>query len=159
MDNILSTETVINESQLEWLLKNEKFGFYVGGRGGGKMASMIGGYHRLEEDNDIHFLYKTSWDGRKVSDLTSSHIINILLLLEREASRNKTSFEMYLLDFKEDELIKTKHNLIDIAKLSITEWLESLPIYKALITELEARNLKEYFEIVKTRKESENETR
>lgn len=123
------------------------------------MASMVGGYHRLEDVNDVHFLYKTAWDGRNVSDLTSSHIINILLLLEREAHKNKTAFEMYLLDFKEDELIKTKYNLIDIAKLSITEWLESLPIYKALIAELETRNLKEYFEIVKARKESENETR
>lgn len=123
------------------------------------MASMVGGYHRLEDVNDVHFLYKTTWDGRNVSDLTSSHIINILLLLEREASKNKTAFEMYLLDFKEDELIKTKYSLIDIAKLSITEWLESLPIYKALIAELETRNLKEYFEIVKARKESENETK
>ena len=133
--------------------------FYVGERGGGKMASMVGGYHRLEDVNDVHFLYKTTWNGRNVSDLTSSHIINILLLLEREASKNKTAFEMYLLDFKEDELIKTKYSLIDIAKLSITEWLESLPIYKALIAELETRNLKEYFEIVKARKESENETK
>lgn len=123
------------------------------------MASIVGGYNRLEDVNDVHFLYKTTWDGKNVSDLTSSHIINILLLLEREASKNKTAFEMYLLDFKEDELIKTKYSLIDIAKLSITEWLESLPIYKALIAELETRNLKEYFEIVKARKESENETK
>lgn len=133
----------------------DRFEFLVGGRGCGRMAMM-----RYDEDFDnvdVHILYKTTWSGKEVSTLTSSHIINILLKLEREVLKNKTAFEIYLLDFKEDELIKTKYDLLEIAKMSPKDWLESLPIYKKLMEELSSRNLKAYYDIVKARKETENE--
>ena len=134
---------------------DDKFEMKVGGRGCERMAMMR--YNEDFENTDIHILYKTTWGGSKVSDLTSSHIINILLKLERDVLKNKTSFEMYLLDFKEDELVKAKYDLLEIAKMSPKDWLESLPIWKELTKELESRNLKAYYDIVKARKENEND--
>lgn len=134
---------------------DEKFEIKIGGRGCGRMAKMT--YDGEYDNVDIHLLYKTTWGGTKMSDLSSSHIINILLKLERDVLRNKTAFEIYLVDLKEDAFTKPKYDLMEIAKMSPKDWLESLPVYKELIKELEARNLKDYYEVVKARKETENE--
>lgn len=104
-----------------------------------------------DEDRDIYFLYKETWDGKEVSQLENSHLINILLKLEREMYKNKTTFELFVLDHSSDTLLKPIYDITELAKMEPKAWLEETPIWKSLNAELEKRNLKEYYQIISAR--------
>lgn len=110
-----------------------------------------------DEDRDIYFLYKETCDGKEVSQLENSHLINILLKLEREMYKNKTTFELFVLDHSSDTLLKPIYDITELAKMEPKAWLEETPIWKSLNAELEKRNLKEYYQIVSAREAAARE--
>jgi hypothetical protein len=110
-----------------------------------------------DRDRDIYFLYKETWDGKEVSDLENSHLVNILLKLERDVYKNKTSFELFVLDHSSDKLLRPIYDITELAKMEPRAWLEETPIWKSLNAELEKRNLKEYYEVVSAREAAARE--
>lgn len=112
---------------------------------------------RMDEEKDIYFLYKETWDGKEVSDLENSHLVNILLKLERDVCKNKTAFELFVLDHSSDKLLKPIYDITELAKMEPRAWLEETPIWKTLNAELEKRNLKEYYEVVSAREAAARE--
>lgn len=111
------------------------------------------------EENDVYFLYKETWDGREAKELENSHLINILLKLEREMYKNKTTFELFVLDHSSDKLLKPIYEITELAKMEPKTWLEETPIWKVLTTELKKRGLEEYYKIVSAREEAAREKR
>ena len=50
-------------------------------------------YNREDTDRDIHFLFETNtWNGNKIKDMTSSHIINSALMLLKRATEFKLNY-------------------------------------------------------------------
>lgn len=143
---ILAQETIIEPT---WLM-------------GGRARSLTRGgeeeMNRYDDENrDVYFLYKETWDGREVSELDNSHLINILLKLEREVYKNKTAFELFVLDHSSDKLLKPIYEITELAKMEPKAWLEETPIWKSLNAELEKRNLGEYYKIVSAREAAARE--
>jgi len=115
---------------------------------------------RMDENRDVYFLYKETWDGKEISELENSHLINILLKLEREVCKNKTAFELFVLDHSSDKLLKPIYEITELAKMEPKAWLEETPIWRVLNAELKKRKLEEYYKIVSAReatKEREGE--
>lgn len=142
---ILAQETIIEPTWFTDII-NER-------RGGEDMNR----YDDEDRDRDVYFLYKETWDGREVSELDNSHLINILLKLEREMYRNKTAFELFVLDHSSDTLLKPIYEITELAKMEPRAWLEETPIWKSLNSELEKRNLGEYYKIVSAREAAARE--
>ena len=140
---ILAQETIIEPT------------WFTGGRNERRGGENMNRYD--DEDKDVYFLYKETWDGREVSELDNSHLINILLKLEREMYRNKTAFELFVLDHSSDTLLKPIYEITKLAKMEPRAWLEETPIWKSLNAELEKRNLGEYYKIVSAREAAARE--
>lgn len=105
-----------------------------------------------EESKDIHFLFdRTKWCGRKIKDMTSSHIINTLLMLQRRSQEFKIQYELFVIDNMNNDLLIPKDNIDDLAKKDPGSWIIETPIYIALMEELEARGLENYFDTVMLR--------
>jgi len=110
------------------------------------------------EDKNIYFLFdKEKWDGRKIEDMASSHIINTLLMLKRRASEFKLNYELFVIDHMDDRLLIPKDNINKLAPRPANDWIIETPIYVALVEELEKRKLADYWDLVLERKEKEGE--
>ncbi len=100
-------------------------------------------------DRDIHFLFEDKkWNGLKIEDMTNSHIINTLLMLERRATEFKQNYELFVIDNMNNKLLVPKDNIKTLAKRPAEDWIIETPIYIALMEELEKRGLSEYFDII-----------
>lgn len=114
-----------------------------------------------EDNKDIHFLFETdNWNGKKIKDMTSSHIINSVLLLLRKATDFKLNYELFVIDNSNNKLLKPVDNIDDLAVMEAKTWIKTTPIFIAFLKELGTRKLLSYFEIVLARTEKEiNETK
>ena len=123
--------------------------FLVGGRRCNRMSMMRPEY---EDENEIHFLFNSEkWNGTAVKDMTSSHIINTLLMLNRKASEFKLKYELFVIDNSGNGLLVPRDNIDDLAKMCPIDWMTSTPIYLALIGELDNRKLLNYYNTVQER--------
>lgn len=100
-------------------------------------------------DRDIHFLFdKQKWGNQKIEDMTSSHIINTLLMLKRRASEFKLNYELFIIDKMNNDLLVPKDDINKLAPRPANDWIIETPIYVALLEELEKRKLADYFDLV-----------
>lgn len=105
-----------------------------------------------DRNSDIHFLFETDqWNGSKIGDMTSSHIINTLLMLQRRCGEFKLNYELFVIDNMNNTLLVPKDNIKDLAKKDAESWIIETPIYIALMEELEKRKLDDYFDTVMER--------
>lgn len=103
-------------------------------------------------DNDIHFLFEEEkWNGSRIDKMTSSHIINTLLMLRRRASEFKLNYELFVIDNMNNTLLVPKDDITDLSKKDALSWIIETPIYIALLEELECRGLEDYFDMVISR--------
>lgn len=110
-------------------------------------------------DRDIHFLFETDkWNNNKITEMTSSHIINSALMLLKKASEFKLNYELFIIDNSNDRLLTPKDKIETIAELEPVTWIKTTPIFIALTKELANRKLLKYFEIVLDRFEGEKGT-
>lgn len=118
----------------------------------------INRYNREDTDRDIHFLFETdNWNGNKIEDMTSSHIINSALMLLKRANEFKLNYELFVIDNSDNKLLVPKDNIEDLAKLDATNWIKTTPIFIAFTKELAKRKLLSYFDIVLSRLETGTE--
>lgn len=104
------------------------------------------------EYEDIHFLFETEkWNGTKLNNMTSSHIINTLLMLQRRCNEFKLNYELFVIDNMNNNLLIPKDNIDTLAKKDAESWIIETPIYIALMEELEKRGLEKYFDTVMER--------
>lgn len=116
-------------------------------------------YNREDTDRDIHFLFETNtWNGNKIKDMTSSHIINSALMLLKRATEFKLNYELFVIDNTNGKLLVPKDNIEDLAKLDANTWIKTTPIFVAFTKELAERKLLSYFDIVLSRLETNNGT-
>lgn len=116
-------------------------------------------YTREDTDRDIHFLFETdTWNGNKIKDMTSSHIINSALMLLKRATEFKLNYELFVIDNTGNKLLVPKDNIEDLAKLDDTTWVKTTPIFVAFTKELAERKLLSYFDIVLNRMETNKGT-
>lgn len=109
-------------------------------------------YNREDTSKDIHFLFETdNWNGTPIKEMTSSHIINTILMLLKRANEFKLKHELFVIDNMNGKLLVPKDNIEDLAKLDAKEWIKNTPVMMAFIKELDARSLLSYFEIVSSR--------
>lgn len=105
-----------------------------------------------DRDRDIHFLFETEkWNGTKLSNMTSSHIINTLLMLQRRCNEFKLNYELFVIDNMNNTLLVPKDNIDTLSKKDAESWIIETPIYIALMEELEKRGLEKYFDTVMER--------
>lgn len=105
-----------------------------------------------DRDRDIHFLFETEkWNGTKLNNMTSSHIINTLLMLQRRCNEFKLNYELFVIDNMNNNLLIPKDNIDTLAKKDAESWIIETPIYIALMEELEKRGLEKYFDTVMER--------
>lgn len=105
-----------------------------------------------ENKNDIYFLFETEeWNGSKIESMTSSHIINTLIMLQRRCNEFKTNYELFVIDNMDNKLLVPKDNIETLAKKDAESWIIETPIYIALMEELEKRGLEKYFDIIMER--------
>ena len=105
-----------------------------------------------EEKKDIYFLFeKDQWNGTKLENMTSSHIINTLLMLQRRANEFKLQYELFVIDNMNNTLLVPKDDIDILAKKDAESWIIETPIYIALMEELENRGLEKYFDKVMER--------
>jgi len=106
-------------------------------------------------DKDIHFLFETdNWNGNKIKDMTSSHIINSALMLIKKATEFKLNYELFIIDNSDNKLLVPKDNIEKIAELDAITWIKTTPIFIAFTKELAIRKLLQYFEITLNRLET-----
>lgn len=116
-------------------------------------------YNREDTDRDIHFLFETdTWNGNKIKDMTSSHIINSALMLLKRATEFKLNYELFVIDNTGNKLLVPKDNIEDLAKLDANTWIKTTPVFVAFTKELAERKLLSYFDIVLGRLETEKGT-
>ena len=155
---LLSTHTVLDWEHYQKYVEaiydtDKKFEMKVGERGCGKMSMMR---EYCEDNKDIHFLFDgNNWDERRIDKMTSSHIINTLLMLRRRANEFKLNYELFVIDHSNDKLLVPKDNINDLAKKDSLDWMIETPVYIGLLEELEKRNLADYFDVVLERSEKE----
>lgn len=89
--------------------------------------------------------------------MTSSHIINTLLMLQRRCGEFKLNYELFVIDNMNNTLLVPKDNIKDLAKKDAESWIIETPIYIALMEELEKRKLDDYFDTVMERMLISNE--
>lgn len=110
------------------------------------------------EEESPYFLYEDNWRTKDISSMDDGHLINTVMMLEKRAMEYKEQFEIYLLGTRRSHpVLEPKFDLMEIARMDEKTWLESTPIYKKLIEELNKRDLGEYLTIVKERKAKEAE--
>lgn len=110
------------------------------------------------KERDIYFLFnKEMWCNRKIEDMSSSHIINTLLMLKRRASEFKLNYELFVIDNMNNDLLVPKDDINKLAPRPATDWVIETPIYTALLEELEKRKLADYFDLVVERIKKEEE--
>lgn len=110
----------------------------------------------IDESKDIHFLFdKQKWCDKRISDMTSSHIINTLLMLRRRANEFKLNYELFVIDNMNNNLLVPKDDINRLAPRPANDWIIETPIYVALLEEIEKRKLDDYFDLVieRTKKE------
>lgn len=127
-------------------------------RGGYTIQHWMGGERPMAEEyeyidesknRDIHFLFdKEKWCGRKIEDMTSSHIINTLLMLRRRTNEFKLNYELFVIDNMNNDLLVPKDDINKLAPRPANDWIIETPIYVALLEELEKRKLADYFDLV-----------
>lgn len=107
--------------------------------------------NELESEIDNFYLFESDWNGNAIKDLKSSHLINILLKLERDAEKIKLSYVLYLLD--NNYLNNIAENIFkETIKMDSLEWVTSTPIYKIIKYELKRRRVWKYFIDIKNNK-------
>lgn len=146
--SILSNNTVISKEDYE----RHILGIFDEG-GEEDMSSMCRNeYGEYEESKDIHFLFETEkWNGTRIENMESSHIINTLLMLNRRANQFKLNYELFVIDHSKDKLLVPRDNIDELAKKCPIEWITGTPIYLALIAELDKRGLLNYYNTVQER--------
>ena len=154
--DILSAKTVISKEFYDrhvlgiFNTDNDRHEFLVGGRGCNKMARMMD-YSECEELS-VSFLFdKDKWNGNKIGNMTSSHIINTLLMLNRKSNKFKLDYEMFVIDNMNNDMLVPKDDINELSKMCPIEWIVSTPVYGALIAELDNRGLLEYYNNVQER--------
>lgn len=109
-----------------------------------------------EDSRDIHFLFETdNWNGKKIKDMTSSHIINSALMLIKRATEFKLNYELFVIDHSNDKLLKPITDIDTLANMDASVWIKTTPIFIAFLKELGIRGLLSYFDIVLNRMETE----
>ena len=112
------------------------------------------GYIDDSKDRDIHFIFEEhNWNGRKIEDMQSSHIINTLLMLRRRATEFKLNYELFIIDNMHNELLVPKDEINIVSQMDADSWIIETPIYLSLLEELEDRGLADYFDTVVERVE------
>jgi len=98
---------------------------------------------------DISTLFETeSWNYNKIKDMKSSHIINTLLMLRRNAEDYKRQYEYFLIDNRDGKMLTTIDDIGRIAKREAQEWIVEVPVFKSLLEELKNRQLDGYYDIL-----------
>lgn len=109
-----------------------------------------------EDNKDIHFLFETkTWNGKSISDMSSSHIINSALMLLRKSTTFKLNYELFVIDHSNDNLLRPVDSIEELATMDARTWIKTTPIFIAFLKELGTRKLLSYFEIVLDRTEKE----
>lgn len=126
------------------------------------MSSLnYGGFVRYTAHrNIVDKLYDNeSWDGEDIEDMSDGDLIKTVAELRKGAQESKSDLEYYFLNNKKEvtrykKLFRTKMDFVlDLMKTDTIEWLEDLPVYNALITEIEKRKLTDYLNVVLEREE------
>lgn len=127
--------------------------------GGENMAIRMNDYGEYCDDNkDIHFLFeKECWNGSKIKNMTSSHIINTLSMLLRKSEQLKQNYELFIIDNMNNTMLVPKDSINELVKKNAFDWIVSTPVYLALLSELGNRGLLAYYDIVKSRLDERGE--
>ena len=105
------------------------------------------------ENEEIKFIYSDKWNGYSLQEMTNSHLINSIMKLWKERYNWKNKMEVFVLDNTNNELLHPVISLEELARISADDWIETTPLYQALLLEVEKRNLFNYYIIVKDRYE------
>lgn len=101
-----------------------------------------------------------NYNGEKIEKMKNSVLIKNLIGLRKNALNKKSELECYFMDNKKEvtkykKLFKSKKDFLsDLIKTDTIEWLEDLPVYNALITEIEKRKLTDYLNIILEREDN-----
>lgn len=98
---------------------------------------------------DVTMLFETEyWNGNKIENMKSSHIVNTLLMLRRNAKDYKRQYEYFLIDHQDGKVLTTIDDINKIAKRDVDDWIIETPVYIALLEELEERDLDKYYDLL-----------
>lgn len=116
---------------------------YIGNTGGFYMATT--------SCNDENYLFDDKkYRGDEISNLSDRRLLKATIELVDKVDFIKEDFEFDLLDNEKEvnkykSLFKTKKNFMkELIEKNSMEWLKELPLYKALVNEIEKRNLTYY---------------
>lgn len=99
------------------------------------------------------------YKGDKIEEMKDGNLIKAVVNLRKEAQAKKSELEYYFLNNKKEvqkykKLFKSKTDFVlDLIKTDTVEWLENLPVYEALINEVNKRELTSYLNAILEREE------
>ena len=75
---------------------------------------------------DVTMLFETEyWNGNKIENMKSSHIVNTLLMLRRNAKDYKRQYEYFLIDNQDGKVLTTIDDINNMSRRDLIYRLES----------------------------------